>query len=150
MPRSGNRLVQRLLQRHGFLVEVRHYGMRKDFKSGGGPDCAVLVLRESDPHWSSCSRDHKVLPMPPRKLDGSTADLQSWREIHSEHFWPTLHYLAELWIPVLLVNYEAIVKDPELEGIRIVEFAGGPKWFGAWKGWGEEIFDGNAKWKVEA
>lgn len=146
MPRSGNRLVQRLLQRHGFVAEVRHYGRVKAFASGGEhPDVAVVVLRNVHPHWMSCSRDLPVLPHPFGGWgeDGLPRDPD---RIHAAHFWPMLRVLAACSAPILAVAYEDLVRDPEGAGRRVVEFcaAGAPV---RWIGWGEEVFDGNAKWR---
>ena len=114
MPRSGNRLVQRMLERHGFVAAVRHYGMRTEFRVGGGPERAVMMLRNVHPHWKSCERDLAVLtnPTPVDALRSASGPLESAEQIHFEHFWPTLRYLAELGIPVLPVSYEAIISDP--------------------------------------
>lgn len=146
MPRSGNRLVQRLLQRHGFVAEVRHFGDRKVLRTGGGPEAAIMPLRDLEPHWASCAKDFGILPKPPQGLDDiddlSPAAARSC--LHAAHFWPALAHLAELGIPVLPVRYEELVAEPEAQGRRILEFLG----CFDWRGWGEELFDSNAKWEA--
>lgn len=139
-PRSGNRLIQRLLQRHGFVAEVRHYGMRKAFRNGGhGADCAIWPVRDLDCWRKSCSRDLIILPRPLGVLGDLTVN--DLRHIHNER---TLAYLAETWCPVLPVCYEELVADPNTLGWTILRFVQ-PE-FDDWKGWGEKIIDGNAKW----
>ena len=57
-PRSGNRLIQAMLRRHGFLVEIRHYGSEQPFPSG--------VTRPHQAHWgtgfSPCSSHYRRAP----------------------------------------------------------------------------------------
>jgi len=149
MPRSGNRLVQRLLQHHGFVAEVRHYGRRSAFRVGGvHPDCAVMMLRDRVAHEKSCADAGSLLPYP----EGFPPGLLGSHSVEYEHFWPTLRWLAEAGVAVLPVSYEALVADPELEGQVIVAWChdgssrfkhGSP----LWKGWPEPVVDGNAKWR---
>jgi len=105
-----------------------------------------MPLRDIAPHWSSCSKDFGVLPKPPGGLDATLSPELGQACLHSAHFWPTLAYMAELAIPVLPVRYEAIVADPEVQGRRILRFLG----CDSWRGWGEEVFDSNAKWLVDS
>lgn len=146
-PRSGNRLIQRMLQRHGFVAEVRHYGMLKAFRNGGDiPALAIMPIRARHPHWLSCDRDWALLPKPGGWC--GLYDVESVERLIAVHFEMTLRWLAEFSVPLLPVCYEEIVTVPETVGADIVAFVarpGTPGWTG-FKGWGEAIVDGNAKW----
>jgi hypothetical protein len=142
-PRSGNRLIQRLLQRHGFVAEVRHYGMRKAFRTGGeGAEFAIWPVRDLECWRKSCSRDLIILPKPLGVLGELTVN--DLRHIHNER---TLEYLADHAVACLPVSYEALVAEPDMMGRCILSFVKSThERFQDWKGWGEEIIDGNAKW----
>lgn len=151
MPRSGNRLVARMLERHGYIAEVRHFGMRKAFRPGGDPTKAILPLRLLEPHLASMVRDLELLPRPegpflePMALELVRADPVRFMErVHFDHFYATLRLMAELGVAVLPVSYERIVADPDRQGRRILEFLE-PARPRRWQGWGEELRDGNAK-----
>ncbi len=151
-PRSGNRLTEAMLLRHGFAAEIRHYADPKPFFGGHErPHVAVMPLRDPVAQWLSCERDGpQQVPQP---------DLREFRrcrsagELHYAHFAPTLRAVARWGVPFLPVVYEDIVADPEGEGRRIVAWCSnqaaasvsgvGPL---AWKGWGVDVIDGNAKW----
>ncbi len=151
LPRSGNRLIQRLLQRHGFVAEVRHYGMQKEFRNGGvDPDFAVWPVRDDVAWRASCAKDLVLLPYPLGYLGEMTPEMM----MHA-HVLPTHRWLAGAGITILPVTYESIITAHEIEGMRVVAFCRGDEssmrvsgpW---WKGWGEEIVDGNAKYRDAA
>ncbi len=144
LPRSGNRLIQRLLQRHGFVAEVRHYGMQKEFRNGGvDPDFAVWPVRERWAWEKSCAKDAGMLPRPVGH-SGELA-LSFMREHHLDE---TAFWLAGAGVPILHVRYEDIVSNFVLTGQRVVRFVSEGNII--FKGWGEEIVDGNAKYRDAA
>lgn len=142
-PRSGNRLIAHMLQLHGFVAEVRHYGSVKAFRSGGYAERVIWPIRDYACWRASCERDLAVLPKP----------FDSLGEFDVDRLWQTHHdftqrTLTEHMIPCLPVSYERIVASPELVGRRLLEFSAAPHPMPKWKGWGVEIVDGNAKHRI--
>lgn len=147
-PRSGNRLIQGLLQRHGLVAEVRHYGMRKAFRNGGEwADYAVWPIRDVDCWRKSCLRDLAILPKPLGVLGLVENTLETVNELRRIHNERTLEYLATTGCPVLPVIYEELVAQPDVVGRAVLDFVHPD--FEHFLGWGGvEVFDGNAKHKA--
>ncbi len=149
-PRSGNRLIQTMLRRHGFLVEIRHYGSEQPFPNGGWGERAIWPIREKRYWILSCLRDRAVLPRPgdfhESFLPGGPYSIDALWSIHHNR---TAAAITKHLVPCLPVSYEHIVADPENVGRRLLAFAAAPESSPKWKGWGQEVVDGNAKWQTE-
>lgn len=139
-PRSGNRIIAHMLQAHGFVAEVRHYGSDAPFRSGGYAERVVWPIRDFACWLKSCTRDLAILPTPLGVLGATTPE-----DLYRVHFDHTARTLTEHLIPCLPISYERLVRDPELVGRRILAWASAPEEMPKWQGWGVEIHDGNAK-----
>lgn len=133
LPRSGNRLIGRLLKYHGVnFLGVRHFG--SGYPSPPEVDLAILPVRDPEINW-------KAMKVAQRGLSLSNRDrIQTPQDLHYKHFAATLQNLH--CVPILPISYEALVDDPELVGKAIVESCGAE-----WKGWPEAVTDGNSKYK---
>jgi len=142
LPRSGNRLLRDLLQHHGHDADVRHFGMSKEFRTGGDQEVALWPIRAFG-YWArSIERDWANLPKPHAMGEHYTeAAARELARIHEER---TFERVKALGISCCRVSYEAIVKEPDLWGPELVRFVDPAT---KWKGWPREVFDGNEKWR---
>jgi len=138
---SGNKLLCRLLLHHGARASIYHGTLTdkikakrwrlKEFLSLPGPSFVVVPIRDGLCNQESLARtslDLNVGYGMPRDYAGRV----------QRHY----QALKELGgIPMMVVPYERLVKDPGPWGQRVVEFCGLE-----WRGWPEKVFDANEKY----
>lgn len=137
LPKSGNRLVERLLQAHGVTTRIQHI---PDTGSSVHERCprAIIPVRRPDVWWQSINEyGFSFMKQYTVERDG----IQKWEARR-------VAAIAERWTPqeILTIQYEYIVACPLKAGLLICKHAG-VEYQGTWP---EDIKDGNRKWLTKS
>lgn len=138
---SGNKLIARLLQHHGAEALVYHGTIESGVKAKHD---RVAWIRSRRPGYV-------IVPMRIGRYSHASLLRTSLAEnvghgMPQTHDGRVLRHYAALrklaGIPMMVVQYEGLVRAPEKWGRLAVEFCGLE-----WRGWKERVYDGNAKYE---
>ncbi len=138
LPRSGSRLIRRMLKAHGIDAVVRH--RLKGWEEEMEPERVIVPTRAFQRQSLVANREMRA-----KTGRRGGARILSEQEAFEEHGRHKEHHAVMMeefkGLPVMRVAYEELVEHPKEIGREIAAFCGVAEWCG----WGERIFDGDKK-----
>ncbi len=128
LPRSGNRLIMRMIEHHGLKAHVHHH-------MGGW--CEVRVPM----YIIVPTRIRQREALAAKRATQSKAHVLLTQEEHEVKHAEMLEFYKDT--PTMHLAYETLVEHPTRTGREIAKFVG----IRGWVRWPEPIFDGDAKYR---
>ena len=143
LPRSGNRLIARMLRNH--WVETRVYHRLSGWECDSEPTHIIVPTRKMQ--WLSCEAHNKKRDAAdsPKKVAKRRRRFRSEDMDSAQGQRRMQQVMLDTFqaVPTLHVTYEEMVSDSVRVGQQIADFCGIEKW----RGWFEVVYDGNSKYR---